>query len=209
MARSLLGPLRGARVADVGGRPGQAARVFRGADVVAINVDEPADVVFDGVSLPFPDASFDAALSMDVLEHVEPAQRDRHVAELVRVSSGPVLVSAPLGTPEHRAIEEERQAWCTVHSGAPHPFLADHLRLGLPDVAEVERLARAFGLAAHFHGDAREAAETLQRTALLRRRPWLAVPLALRLARRFPDLRLSVAPGPFTNRVFLVSMLAG
>lgn len=48
-------------------------------------------------------------------------------------------------------------------TGAPHPFLAEHLALGLPTVTELERLAAAVGGELRFHGDFRRTTPRSER----------------------------------------------
>jgi SAM-dependent methyltransferase len=92
-----FGDLSGSRVIDVGSGPGDLAEAFRdaGAWTIAADVDfgemhcrerdlELA-VVADGSTLPFRDATFDAAVSSNVLEHVSnPLDLVREMARIVR-----------------------------------------------------------------------------------------------------------------------------
>jgi SAM-dependent methyltransferase len=83
-----------ARVLDVGsgdGRLGAAiARLrpdteIRGIDVLARKEPAIATEIFDGETIPFPDASFDALLFLDVLHHTEdPARLLREAARAAR-----------------------------------------------------------------------------------------------------------------------------
>jgi SAM-dependent methyltransferase len=88
-------PLRGARVLDVGGGPGDLAEAFRdqGAQAITADIDweelhcRPRGlqgaVVADGRQLPFPNCSMDVGCISNVLEHVpDPLSL---VEELVRV----------------------------------------------------------------------------------------------------------------------------
>ncbi|MFM7061983.1 MAG: class I SAM-dependent methyltransferase [Actinomycetes bacterium] len=97
-----------ARVVEVGAGEGEVAgrlrRRFPGLPLTLLDLPDPelqsqwisADlpgVVGSGTHLPFPDAAADLVLAIEVLEHVaDPAQVLR---ELVRVSSGYLLVSVP------------------------------------------------------------------------------------------------------------------
>lgn len=59
------------------------------------------DVYFDGVKIPFPDDTFDAVVSFQVLEHL--ADSKFMLSEIHRVlkKSGRLLITAPLIWPEH------------------------------------------------------------------------------------------------------------
>jgi len=103
----LLGSLHG-DVLDVGcGR--MPYRKFTSASrYLGVDVDTPAtrelgcaDVFYDGHSLPFPAASFDAALCSQVLEHVfEPEAFLREIARVLR-PGGQLVLSVPFVWDEH------------------------------------------------------------------------------------------------------------
>lgn len=89
-----------------GGRSGLAAKLYREAEVVTLDLDpeherhQPADrrarfVCGDARALPFPDASFGLVTLFDVLEHIE--EHEVAVAEALRVTrpGGTILVSTP------------------------------------------------------------------------------------------------------------------
>lgn len=105
--RRRLGGAEKARVLDVGCGPGVtdthlAGRVgeLHGADVSAEILEAAAAANptvdyhrFDGVTLPFPAASFDATFTICVLHHVEPAERPGLVREMRRVTRPGGLVA--------------------------------------------------------------------------------------------------------------------
>ena len=97
------------RLLDVGGGTGLIAEVMKDLlpvrDVVAIDVEDRffddlsvSTQVYDGVTLPFDDASFDAATINNVLHHVPVAARANLLKELRRVVNGPVYVKDHLST---------------------------------------------------------------------------------------------------------------
>jgi ubiquinone/menaquinone biosynthesis C-methylase UbiE len=107
-----MGPFRGGRLLDVGcGNGAQTLRLLdRFDEVVAIDVVPEhletlsanlppgarcRTVLYDGGRMPFADASFDAVLSIETLEHV--ADEDRTLAEMHRVlvPGGTLVVSVP------------------------------------------------------------------------------------------------------------------
>ncbi|HEY4704896.1 MAG TPA: class I SAM-dependent methyltransferase [Thermoplasmata archaeon] len=95
-------PDRG-RVLEVG--PGEAVFDRRGCEFVAINVSRRGDpqVLADGQALPFRDATFDAVVATEVIEHVRyPYKLLRELRRVVR-PSGRVLLSTPnAATPVNR-----------------------------------------------------------------------------------------------------------
>jgi SAM-dependent methyltransferase len=198
-----------ADLVDVGGLPGQLASFLPDTRVLAVNVDEPADLIVPMETLPFTDGTFEAATSLDVLEHVPPADRHRFVGEMLRVTRGRAVLCCPLGSPEHREGEEEIQAWYQSVAGDGHPWLADHLSKGLPTLEELRScFAEHEGTVRFlFHGDFREVNDQFRRLVLARHRhtPADIVGYArFRLSYR-PRTELTQAPSPFTNRVFVVS----
>lgn len=124
-------------VLDVGGRGSEMARLRpRRTTVVSANIEEPCDVVVAHDRLPFADRSFDAVTSCDVLEHIPPAARDGHLAELVRVARDRVILCFPVWSPQKEAAEHALHARL-ADLGVQFDFLDEHLEHGLPLVSDV------------------------------------------------------------------------
>ena len=97
-----------------------------------------------GTSLPFRDRGFDAVLSVDVLEHVPPADRPVFLRECLRVAARPFILIFPSGD----AAEEHDRELCAygeASSTGPDDMLREHLANGLPAAEEVARLLHAPG----------------------------------------------------------------
>jgi len=140
LVRSSLGPGRH-RVLDVGDTAGYLALLEPELWVVGIDLALEAErldgnrpVRGDGTRLPFPDASFDAVVSGDVLEHVPPGRRAAFLAELRRVSRDLVVVGAPFDTPGVAGAEELVRTYALLARGEPERFLDEHHENGLPDL---------------------------------------------------------------------------
>lgn len=196
-------------VIDVGGLPGQLAGFLPGASVVAVNIAPPADLVVEPGELPFRDRSIDVVTSLDALEHVPRDERAGFVAELVRVAGKRLVLCCPLGTPEHAAAEAEIQAWHRKLTGTDHPWLAEHLERGLPTAAELEADLRAAAgpgdrVRLSFHGDFRVTNDQFRAIVTARRRPTPGAVWRFATTRltHQPDVTLTDAPTPYTNRVF-------
>jgi hypothetical protein len=195
---------------DVGGVAGELALFMPKTRIVTANVSgEKADVIFDGDRLPFPDDSFEAAVSLDVLEHIPREHRETHLRELIRVSRGTIVICCPLGSNEHVEAEQELADWYRSLAGEPHRFLEEHLETGLPTEVEIGGLADGLRvpIEMRFHGDFREANEGFRRSVLARRRPSLrtiARYLQARFSRSGLD-ELRATSETWTNRVFLVA----
>jgi hypothetical protein len=197
------------QLVDVGGLPGQLESFLPSTRVLAVNVSEPADLIVAPERLPFTDAAFEASTSLDVLEHVPPADRPRFVAELLRVTGRRAVLCCPLGTPEHEASEREIQAWYRSVAGDDHPWLAEHLGYGLPTLEELEGAFAGHGrrVSLRFHGDFREVNEQFRMLVLARhgKRPSFLLDYArFRLPYR-PRIELAATPTPYSNRVFVTA----
>jgi SAM-dependent methyltransferase len=112
-----------------------------GYQVVSVNPDGSGDLAGSGFALPFADGSFSAVVSIDTLEHLPREKRSRFLRECFRVARRYILVAAPLGSEGHRADEERLDRLSRSVYGEPHHYLSEHLRYGLPDVVELDRLA--------------------------------------------------------------------
>ena len=101
----------GSRVLDVGAGSAQYRDFFKHCDYLTQDFGrEPAtigryaalDYESDITAIPVPDASFDAILCTEVLEHVpEPVAAIREMARILR-PGGVLLLSAPLGSHLHQ-----------------------------------------------------------------------------------------------------------
>src|SRR4051812_18428620 len=92
--------------------------------------------------LPFPDENFDAAVSVEMLEHLPPEKRDAAVSELVRVvrPGGRVIITFPADE-----LGVELDTWLNrsfrERNGAEHPWVTEHLANGHPRTEEVVKVA--------------------------------------------------------------------
>lgn len=92
-------------------------------------------------ALPFGDAAFDLVVSMDMLEHLHPADRATAVREMLRVAKPGALVVC--GAPAGRAAEWADRWLDTLHRkrfGASHPWVGEHIEYGLPRRRALARL---------------------------------------------------------------------
>jgi hypothetical protein len=92
-----------------------------------------------GDQLPFRDRSFDAVVLSDVMEHVPPAQRNRVVAEALRVARKMVVVGYPCGP---AAFELDHKLFRDYESRhlAPPAWLEEHMLHPFPDEKLLEEL---------------------------------------------------------------------
>ena len=127
---------RGALVLDVGSGPQGLARFLR-RTIVGVDIGFGGEVEKSTESfllpvrasathLPFRDRSFDAVVSMDMLEHIPRSDRPRAVSELFRVGRSLVVLGFPFGKAsqdfDETALQEEKFRglalnWRTEHVG--------------------------------------------------------------------------------------------
>ncbi len=151
IVRALRATLGGGRfrVLDVGDGAGYLSAFDADLDAVSVDLSPTAEplagtvrLTADGTRLPFPDASFDAVVSSDALEHVPPGLRDGFLAELARVSRELVLLAAPFDTPGVAGAEELVRRFVLLVTGRAQEQLDEHRDHGLPGVDDtVARLA--------------------------------------------------------------------
>jgi hypothetical protein len=198
-------------VVDVGGVPGQLGGALPHAAITAVNVRPPADLLVDPGPLPLRDRSVEAVTSLDTLEHVPPADRANFVEELLRICDSRLVLCCPLGSPQHAAAEREIQDWHREVTGAPHPWLEEHLENGLPEFAELDRWVQAATTSEDrvewgFHGDFRKLNDLFRDFVMASRTR--SVPARARVAaarlRYTPDVQLRSAPDQWVNRVFVL-----
>jgi len=141
---------------DVGSGSGGLA-CYAGERVVELDRALPAGggtpfpsrrVRASAAALPFRDRSFEAVVCLDLLEHVPEGERHQVLTELLRVAGLHLVLGFPSGSEARRA----EQALDRLHrrkTGSSHPWLREHLSLGLPEApavtADLRRLASLLG----------------------------------------------------------------
>ncbi len=133
-------------VLDVGGRSGLLER-FIPYEVISVNIDGSGDLWGDGCVLPLVDRSFSAVVSIDALEHLPKERRLPFLQECLRVARRCAIFAAPFGSQGHAAYEKRLNELHRSARGRSHAYLSEHIRYGLPDLAEINRLVRKSGAA--------------------------------------------------------------
>ena len=211
---AIVGRLSGTprTVLDAGGVPGLLSRYLpRKAKVVTANVAPPADLLVQGVELPVEDDSFDLVTSVDVLEHIPPADRAAFIGELVRAANRRVVLCCPFGSPEHQAGEAQLLDWYERVTGEHHQWLSEHVQNGLPTDDELRAAFDPWtthrpgtSITFCYHGDFRRSMAQLKEATLAMADGIAAkAGLAMKWLGYRRDLRLAMQPTPWTNRVFV------
>jgi O-antigen biosynthesis protein len=101
----------------------------------------------DAKKIPFSDRNFDVVVASDMMEHVDAADREQVIKELLRVSKNCLIIGAPLKTNITLAAEELIRSQYYANTGVEHPFLLEHEAVGLPGEDEMDRLFNDAGVA--------------------------------------------------------------
>ncbi|MEY2399808.1 MAG: hypothetical protein QOJ00_2982 [Actinomycetota bacterium] len=133
------------RILDVGDPFGTIASIFPDDHTVSLDIysdNPPTDGVHQhfvgsGFELPFVDASFDLVCTHDVLEHIPAPRRTEFIAELLRVSAGPVVLVAPFADERSVRVEHLINSYFVAKLGQPLAPLEEHSGFGLPDPAAI------------------------------------------------------------------------
>lgn len=159
LRRDCFGP-EPLRILDVGDPFGTIASLFPDDHTVSVDLyaDDPATdghraLIGSGYALPFADGSFDIVAAHDVLEHLPADRRAEFVAELLRVSAGPVLVLAPFADPRVSRCEQLVNGYFTARVGHSLPALDEHAAVGLPDLGALTGWLDGRGLPYRVHAD--------------------------------------------------------
>jgi hypothetical protein len=136
------------RLIEVSSGRGGIAWVFRDADLQICLVDRASEllrdgrggdawrVCADGCQLPFPDDSFDAAISLDTVEHLPEPMRAPFLQELKRVSKRAVVVTCPLqsndGEFQGREFDYQLHQEISARGGVQPVWLEEHIEQGHP-----------------------------------------------------------------------------
>lgn len=94
-----------------------------------------------GENLPFEDKNFDVVISVDTLEHVPPENREKVIAEIVRVAKKEIILAFPSGP---MPIEQDQELSNVYQKKFGHEFhfLVEHLKYGLPDEQQVTKILK-------------------------------------------------------------------
>ena len=95
--------------------------------------------------LPFSDCEFDVVVCVDVLEHLAADARIPAIMEMLRVAKRKLIFSCPVRYYGELG-EYELASWFDRRYGAAPDWLQEHLKHGLPDVAELIQAVAGLGL---------------------------------------------------------------
>ncbi|MBT2657630.1 methyltransferase domain-containing protein [Bacillus sp. ISL-18] len=135
------------QILDVGGYVSRAALVmdhFESFDYKSINVgtawynNEQCDYLYDGVTIPFDDQTFDFTISVDCIEHLPSEGREKFVNEMIRVSKKAAIIVSPFRRLDHETEERYVLDVCARFGIKAPPSLVEHELYGLPTYEELQ-----------------------------------------------------------------------
>ena len=117
------------KIINVGGDPNDdTIKLLIPHETTNIN---PEFNALDGTKLDYPDNSFDFAISIDTLEHVDEKDREKFVKELVKVAKYKAILACPFDEPY--VVEMEK----VIYAITQNPFLKEHEEKGLPSLTKI------------------------------------------------------------------------
>ena len=87
-------------------------------------------------AIPFADKSFDAVISLDMLEHIEPSKRKQVIQEMLRVAKSQVCIGVPCGALAHEQDEYLRRVYKNKYN-RDFTYLEEQVEYGVPEKRDV------------------------------------------------------------------------
>lgn len=139
------------RILDVGGRGNLLKKFLPRDDIFYIDpyiqTTEKNFIKGDGCSMPLENESFDWVTSADVFEHVPEENREKFLAENIRVARTGVILAAPFFSEEIQEAEKNaNENFKILSNGSDHVWLREHIDNGLPMENSVEEFLKNNGL---------------------------------------------------------------
>jgi len=94
-------------------------------------------VKYEGEIFPFEDNFFSLTISVDSLEHVLPAKREKFIQEMIRVSREGIILMVPAGRSSYQHDERLGKYFYQINKKSDK-FINEHLRNGLPEDFEIK-----------------------------------------------------------------------
>lgn len=157
MAAEIVNAVRGERralkILEVGGYPPQLDAFLPDDEIMITDIVSATEIPVghgsyakaDALNLHFDDKSFDIIISLDVLEHIEPAHREKFVTEQIRIAGDYIVLAAPFNDGKGVVSREELLLFEFIEEthGYNHKYFEEHLKYGLPEIENIGKIFRS------------------------------------------------------------------
>jgi ubiquinone/menaquinone biosynthesis C-methylase UbiE len=139
----------GSSILDVGsGDSGLYTYIKKGYKITATDIDvakitgnKVKMVQASAEDLPFKSDSFDAVVSVDMMEHLPEKIREGAISEMIRVARDRVYIAFPRGSMSYKVDKFLSKYYFHTHKKELE-FLNEHIKNGLPDTRRIERFIK-------------------------------------------------------------------
>lgn len=90
------------------------------------------------LDIPLPSLYADVVVNSDMLEHIPTSKRQQAVSELFRIAKRCIIIGVPVGKAAAAQDKELDKLYRDTHH-KPHPFLAEHVTNGLPEIDDLKK----------------------------------------------------------------------
>lgn len=92
-----------------------------------------------GTTIPFAPNSFDAVISIDMLEHIPKIDREKVIAQMLRIGRKLICIGVPCGEAAQTQDEQLKMDYKKRH-GRDFLFLTEQIEYGVPEKSEIIKL---------------------------------------------------------------------
>lgn len=132
---------------DVGGSLGEIKKFLLNIKVITTDVAAGADVLYDGIKLPFPKNAYDFVVSIDTLEHIPIDRRINLISQMTNISKRKTILIAPFASMEHEKYEKKLVEKFNLSKLAIPPYLLEHRKYGLITSAQMDEVSKKYSSA--------------------------------------------------------------
>lgn len=90
----------------------------------------------NGERFPFKANTYDVTISVDVLEHIPPTNREKSLSEMMRVTKKLAIIVVPCGPESEEQDKQLYKYWNKIFN-KKNQFLEEHVKNGLPTIDEI------------------------------------------------------------------------